>query len=141
MRIYYVFDIKNEFVKLYKGNANTLYNILSQMYYMRKTDINYGYSLFKQIVNTQDKYKLDKYIYLLLHNKMKYSKKGNDHIINNLYKDEVSILRVKHTHILINSNKGYTEFFNILYDFNPNYFVCDFINQDYFFISNMKMLV
>lgn len=141
MRIYYVFDVKDEFVSLYKDNANTLYNILNQMYYMKREDINYGYNLFRQIVNKQDKFKLDKYIFLLMHNKMKYAKKGNDHVINNLYKDEVSILKVKNTHILINSNKSYTEFFNILYDYNPNLFVCDFINQDYFFISNIKMLV
>lgn len=141
MRIYYVFDVKDEFVSLYKDNANTLYNILNQMYYMKREDINYGYNLFKQIVNKQDKFKLDKYIFLLMHNKMKYSKKDHDHVINNLYKDEVSILKVKNTHILINSNKSYTEFFNILYDYNPNLFVCDFINHDYFFISNIKMLV
>ena len=114
MRIYYVFDVKDEFVSLYKDNANTLYNILNQMYYMKREDINYGYNLFRQIVNKQDKFKLDKYIFLLMHNKMKYAKKGNDHVINNLYKDEVSILKVKNTHILINSNKSYTEFFNIL---------------------------
>lgn len=141
MRVYYVFDVKEEFVSLYKDNANTLYNILNQMYYMKREDINYGYNLFKQIVNKQDKFKLDKYIFLLMHNKMKYAKKDNDHVINNLYKDEVSILKVKNTHILINSNKSYTEFFNILYDYNPNFFVCDFINHDYFFISNIKMLV
>lgn len=141
MRVYYVFDVKDEFVSLYKDNANTLYNILNQMYYMKREDINYGYNLFKQIVNKQDKFKLDKYIFLLMHNKMKYSKKDHDHVINNLYKDEVSILKVKNTHILINSNKSYTEFFNILYDYNPNLFVCDFINHDYFFISNIKMLV
>lgn len=141
MRIFYVFDVKEEFVSLYKDNANTLYNILNQMYYMRRDDVSYGYNLFKQIVNKQDKEKLDKYIFLLMHTKMKYSKKGNDHVINNLYKDEVSILKVKNTHILINSNKSYTEFFNILYEYNPNLFVCDFVNHDYFFISNIKMLV
>ena len=141
MRIYYVFDIKDEFVSLYKNNANTLYNILSQLYYMKKSDINYGYNLFKQIVNPISKFKLDKYIFLLLHTKMKYTKNGEDHIINNLYKDEISILKVKNTHILINSNRSYTEFLNILYEYNPNLFVCDFINHDYFFISNIKMLV
>lgn len=141
MRVYYVFDVKDEFVSLYKDNANTLYNILNQMYYMKREDINYGYNLFKQIINKQDKFKLDKYIFLLMHNKMKYSKKDHDHVINNLYKDEISVLKVKNTHILINSNKSYTEFFNILYDYNPNLFVCDFINHDYFFISNIKMLV
>ena len=141
MRIYYVFNIKDEFISLYKDNPNTLYNILNQIYYMKESDLNYGYTLFRQIVNPFNKKKIDKYIFLLMHNKMKYSKKDSDHIINNLYKDEISILKVKKAYIIINSNRSYTEFFNILYDYNPNMFVCDFINQDYFFISNMKMLV
>ena len=134
MRIYYVFDIKNEFVKLYKGNANTLYNILSQMYYMRKTDINYGYSLFKQIVNTQDKYKLDKYIYLLLHNKMKYSKKGNDHIINNLYKDEVSRLRINNFFMRLELDQEYSSFYEYLKNKEDNLFICNFKETDFFFL-------
>ena len=72
---------------------------------------------------------------------MTYIKKGNNHIINNLYKDEISALKVKNSYILINSNKNYTEFFNVLLIENPNYFVCDFINKDYFFLSNIKILV
>ncbi len=141
MRIYYAFDIKEEFTKLYKDTPNTLYNILSQLYYMRKNDINYGYNLFNQIVKKIDKAYIDKYIFVALHTKMKYSKRKDEHIINNLYKDEVSIMKVKNTYIVINSNRSCTEFFDMLYDINKNLFVCDFINHDYFFISSLKMLV
>ena len=72
---------------------------------------------------------------------MKYSKKSDEHILNNLYKDEVSIMKVKNTHIIINSNKSYTEFFRILNEFDSCFFVCDFNNNDYFFLSNVKLLV
>lgn len=141
MRIYYVFDIRSEYVDLYKETPNSLYNVLHQLYYMRKKDLEYGFNMFKQLANRIDKEELDKNIFLKLHNKMTYVKKGDNHIINNLYKDEVSALKVKHSYILINTNKSYTDFFNTLALDNRNYFVCDFINNDYFFLSNIKILV
>lgn len=141
MRIYYVFDIRSEYVDLYKETPNSLYNVLNQLYYMRKKDLEYGFNMFKQLANRIDKDELDKNIFLKLHNKMTYVKKGDNHIINNLYKDEVSALKVKYSYILINTNKSYTDFFNTLALDNRNYFVCDFINNDYFFLSNIKILV
>ena len=141
MRIYYVFDIRNEYVDLYKETPNSLYNVLHQLYYMRKKDLEYGFNMFKQLANRIDKDEIDKNIFLKLHNKMTYVKKGDNHIINNLYKDEVSALKVKYSYILINTNKSYTDFFNTLALDNRNYFVCDFINNDYFFLSNIKILV
>lgn len=141
MRIYFVFKIKEEYTDLYRDTPSTLYNILNQMYYMKRSEIGYGFNLFNQMIDRINKFELDKYLYILLHTKMKYSKKGEDHILNNLYKDEVSILRVKTTHILINSNKSYTEFFTLLNQFDSNLFVCDFNNHDYFFLSDIKLLV
>ena len=141
MRIYYVFDIRSEYVDLYKETPNSLYNVLHQLYYIRKKDLEYGFNMFKQLANRIDKDELDKNIFLKLHNKMTYVKKKDNHIINNLYKDEVSALKVKYSYILINTNKSYTDFFNVLAFDNRNYFVCDFINNDYFFLSNIKILV
>ncbi len=141
MRIYFVFKIKEEYIDLYKDTPNTLYNILNQMYYMKRNEIGYGFNLFNQMIERIDKFDLDKYLYVLLHTKMKYSKKGDEHVLNNLYKDEVSVLKVKSTHILINANKSYTEFFVLLNQYDPNFFVCDFNNHDYFFLSNIKLLV
>ena len=141
MRIYYVFDIRSEYVDLYKETPNSLYNVLHQLYYMRKKDLEYGFNMFKQLANRIDKDEVDKNIFLKLHNKMTYVKKKDNHIINNLYKDEVSALKVKYSYIIINTNKIYTDFFNVLALDNRNYFVCDFINNDYFFLSNIKILV
>ena len=141
MRIHYVFDIRSEYVDLYKETPNSLYNVLHQLYYMRKKDLEYGFNMFKQLANRIDKDEVDKNIFLKLHNKMTYVKKKDNHIINNLYKDEVSALKVKYSYILINTNKSYTDFFNVLALDNRNYFVCDFINNDYFFLSNIKILV
>ena len=141
MRIYFVFKIKEEYIELYKNTPSTLYNILNQMYYMRRNELGYGFNLFNQIIELIDKFDLDKYLYVLMHTKMKYAKKGEDHVLNNLYKDEVSILKVNKTHIIINSNKSYTEFFILLNQYDERFFVCDFNNHDYFFLSSANLLV
>lgn len=141
MRIYFVFKIKEEYIELYKDTPNTLYNILNQMYYMKRNEIGYGFNLFNQMIDKIDKFELDKYLYILLHTKMKYSKRNDEHILNNLYKDEISVLKVKNTHMVINSNKNYTEFFAFLNQYDNNYFVCDFNNHDYFFLSRVNLLV
>ena len=141
MRIYFVFKIKDEYIELYKDSPRTLYNILNQMYYMKRNEIGYGFTLFNQMINRINKFDLDKYLYVLLHTKMKYSKKGENHILNNLYKDEVSVFRVKGNYILINSNKSYTEFFALLNNYDSKLFVCDFNNNDYFFLRDVKLLV
>ena len=68
MRIYYVFDIRSEYVDLYKETPNSLYNVLHQLYYMRKKDLEYGFNMFKQLANRIDKDEVDKNIFLKLHN-------------------------------------------------------------------------
>lgn len=141
MRIYYVFKIKDEYMDLYKETPSTLYNILNQMYYMKRKELGYGFNLFNQIIDLIDKGELDKQLYVSMHTKMKYTKKGDDHILNNLYKDEISILKINKTYILINSNKSYTEFFVLLNQYESNLFVCDFNNHDYFFLTNVNLLV
>lgn len=141
MRIYYIFSVKDDFYSLYKDMPQTLFNLYSQIYYMRKEDVQFGYNLMIESTKRMDKSKIDNKLFLELHNKIKYSKKDNTHIINNLYKNEVSVLKVKNSYILINSNKSCTEFFDILEKINDNFFVCDFINRDFFFLSSIKSLV
>ena len=141
MRIYYVFNIREEYIRLYKESPSSLYSVLYQLYYMRKKDIDYGFNMFRQLTNIIDNHKIDKDIFIKMHDKMTYIKKGNSHVINDLYKDEVSALKAKKSYILINSNKNYTEFFNLLFMQGIDFFVCDFINNDYFFLSSLKMLV
>ena len=141
VRTFYIFKIKKDFYNLYLNSPSNLYNVLKQLYYIKKTNLEYGFSIFNQLTDKIDKANLDKEIFIKYHQEMIYSKNGNDHIINNLYKDEVSILSIKKTHLLINANRNYSSFFNIINKLGNNYFVCDFTNQDYFWINDIKMLV
>ena len=108
---------------------------------MNKKDLDYGYNLFRQMTEIIDKTKLDEHIYIDLKDKMHYSKNKDEHIINNIFSEEISIMKVKNTHIIINTIHEYTEFFEIISKYRKCLFACDFKNDDYFFLSKIKMLV
>lgn len=141
MRTYYIFKIKREFVNLYRESPSSLFNVLKHLYYMKRHEVNYGFNLFQQLTEKIEKEILDREIYVKYHDEMVYSKNQNEHIINNLYKDEVSILTIKNAYILITVNNNYSSFFSVIENLGDEYFVCDFTNQDYFWINEIKMLV
>lgn len=135
MKVYFIFDIKKEFKSLYKGNERVLYNILKQIYYLEKNEVEYGYNLFNQLINKINKNDLDRKIFIKYHQDIPYSKRNQTHYINNLYKDEISRLTIKSSYMRLEVENNSKAFFKILSDFSENYFVCDFKNHEYFFLT------
>ena len=136
MKVYFIFDIKKEFKALYKGNERVLYNILKQIYYLEKNEVEYGYNLFNQLINKINKNDLDRKIFIKYHQDIPYSKRNQTHYINNLYKDEISRLTIKSSYMRLEVENNSKAFFKILSDFSENYFVCDFKNHEYFFLTS-----
>ena len=136
MKVYFIFDIKKEFKNLYKGNERVLYNILKQIYYLEKNEVEYGYNLFNQLINKINKNDLDRKIFIKYHQDIPYSKRNQTHYINNLYKDEISRLTIKSSYMRLEVENNSKAFFKILSDFSENYFVCDFKNHEYFFLTS-----
>ena len=141
MRIYYIFNIKSEICELYKDKPASLYKILENIYYMHEDDINYGFSVFKELTNKNKVMELNNGIFIKYHKDLVYSKIDNEHIINDLYHDEISILKINNSHLKLESNKSISSFFKILSDINNNYFVCDFKDKDFFFINEITNFV
>ena len=141
MRTFYIFKMRKEFYSLYKNNPSSLYNVLKHLYHLKKHDLEYGFNLYNQLIEKINKTEIDRKIYIRYHREFVYSKNGNDHVINNLYKDEVSILNIKYAYILINTNKNYSSFFSVISILGEEYFICDFNNNDYFWIKDIKILV
>lgn len=138
MRTFYVFLMKKEFRVLYQGRESALYEILKRLYYLDKDEVNYGFHLFCQLTEKIEKEKLDNYLFIKMHQDIPYSKRGNKHRINNLYKDEISILEVKHSYIKITAEQEGSSFFEVLSSVDSDFFVCDFDAQDYFFVDHFK---
>ena len=67
MKVYFIFEIKDEFVNLYLDNSRILFNILRNIYFLERDEVEFGYSLFRQITNPIDKNLLDRKIFLYCH--------------------------------------------------------------------------
>lgn len=141
VRLYYIFDVKSDIALLYKDKPSSLYKVLENIYFMHREEINYGFSIFKELTNRIKVSEVNNNIYIKLHKKLIYTKMMDEHIINDLYHDEVSILKVKNSHLLLESNKSFSSFFKLLNDFNPHYFICDFKEKDFFFVSDIVNFV
>lgn len=141
MRVFYIFKIKEEFKYLYKDNSSQLYNLLKQIYYLGKNDFNYGENIFCQLTDRIDKSLYDRTLFIKLHKEIPYSKRDNIHIMNNLYRDEISRLIIKKSHMRIETESSYSSFFGYLSNLDDNLFVCDFTYTDFFFLDGIKKLV
>lgn len=141
MRVFYIFKIKEEFKYLYQDNPSQLYNLLKQIYFLGKDDINYGENIFNQLIEKIDKESMDRKLFIKLHKEIPYSKRENIHIMNNLYKDEISRLVIKNTYMKIETESSFSSFFNFLAQLDENLFACDFSYIDFFFLDKIKTLV
>ena len=134
MKVYYIFKLKHEFIDLYKDTPSVLYNILRNIYYLDKTEVEYGYNLFKQLTLPIEKNKLDKELFIKFHQDMPYSKRKDIHYINNLYKNEVSRLVVSNSYLRLELEQNFSTFFDILSKEYNDLFACSFNKCDFFFL-------
>lgn len=135
MKVYFIFKLKKEFVNLYKDNPSVLFNILKSIYYLDRTEVDYGYNLFKQLILPFSKNELDRKLYIKLHKTIPYSKRKEIHCINNLYKDEISRLTVNNFYLKLETEQKFSSFFQILNEELSNLFICSFKDTDFFFLS------
>ncbi len=139
MKEYYVFLIRDEFVKLYSSKSSDLFYIFNRIYYMKEMDKMYGYNLFSQISYFFNKDDVNEFLYNKYKDKIMYSYTNDEHIINNLFLNEISILKVKPSSIRIQTNTSSSSFLEDLKNYNKNLFVCNFKEQEFFFISDVKI--
>ncbi len=138
MKEYFVFNVREEFYKLYKNKPSELFFIYNRIYYMKEIEKEYGYNLFSQISHFLDKEYINNFFNNRYKDKIMYSYNNNEHIINNLFLNEITILTVKNSNIRIETNVDSPTFLTDLRDMKGTYFVCDFKNQDYFFIMKKR---
>ena len=138
MNEFLIFNVKEEFYKLYKNKPNELFYIFNRIYNMKEVDKEYGYNLFCQISDFLDKKEISHFIKKRYSDKIMYSNNGNEHVINNLFLSEISIATVKNSNIKIESNIMNPSFIDDLCDLKLHFFVCNFKDQDCYFIKKKK---
>ena len=122
----------------YNKKPHSLYKILEQIYNLKNNDIVLGYRLLEQVTSPFGMRKTNKFLYNMHRTELSYSVIDNRHYVNNLYSEEITLLKVFNSHIRIKSNTNYSSFFNSIREYNKNVFVCDFENKDYFWIDKIK---
>lgn len=134
MRKYYLFIIKNDFSKVYKNNAHTLYVTLDNIYKLKNRNFIYGISIYNQLCQVFDADIIDNY---LSNKSKKYIKKyHNKFFINDVYAREKTCIQVNHSCIVIKTNSNIPYALRIFSWYSNNIFVCDFVNNDYFWLSD-----
>ena len=138
MRTYYAFIIKDSLMQFYSKKPYSLYKILEQIYRLKNNDIVLGYRLLEQVTEPFGTRKTDKFIYKKHLNELEYSRLDDGHMIKNLYSEEITFLKVFHSHVRIKTNNNYSAFFNSIQEYDENIFVCDFENQDFFWVNKIN---
>ena len=138
MRTYYAFIIKDSLMHFYRKKPYSLYKILEQIYRLKNNDIVLGYRLLEQVTEPFGTRRTDKFIYKKHLNELEYSRLDDGHMIKNLYSEEITFLKVFHSHVRIKTNNNYSAFFNSIQEYDENIFVCDFENQDFFWVNKIN---
>ena len=138
MRTYYAFIIKDSLMHFYSKKPYSLYKILEQIYRLKNNDIVLGYRLLEQVTEPFGMRRADKFIYKKHSDELEYSRLDDGHMIKNLYSEEITFLKVFHSHVRIKTNNNNSSFFNSIQENDENIFVCDFENQDFFWVKKIN---
>ncbi len=134
MRVYFIFQIKEEFKNMYNGRESNLYQILKSIYRLSSSEVVYGYNLLRQVTIPLDKELLDRDLFVKLHAEYPYSKRDDIHYYNQLYKNEISRLIIKKGYMRLEAEQDNSTFFDILKQYSDSFFVCDFNKLKFFFL-------
>lgn len=134
MRKYYLFIIRNDFCEVYKNNAHTLYVTLDNIYKLKNRNFDYGISIYNQLCQVFNTDIIDNY---LSNKSNKYIKKyHNKFFINDVYAKQKTCIQVNHSCIVIKTNSNIPYALRIFKWYSNNIFVCDFVNNDYFWLND-----
>lgn len=130
MRKYYLFIIRDEYYRKYKKKQNILYKALYYLYKSNEYDLNHGFYLYDKICNIFSVKLLNNYI----KNKYEYKMINNKIIkLNSII--EHTIVQINYSCIIVITDINIPEIFKTFNIYNKRIFVCDFNNQDYFWLN------
>lgn len=123
MRKYYLFNIKEDFSRIYKHNPYGLYKTIENLYNIKK--IKYEVALYNELCNLIDENVIEYYI--------EHSYDHKKH--KNKYLLEETLVEVNRSCIVAESEYNIPEIFRCLNIYSKNFLVVDFENNDYFWLN------
>ena len=135
MRTYYIFRINKYFAYIYKRWPHKMYKIIEELYYTREYDMLISYKYYRKFAVEFNKLAVNEYIYSVNKLNKNYHRDNNMHVINN---DKYNKLTVNGSCIILKTDDVYSVFLNDLNVYMDNLFICDFKNQDYFWLETIN---
>lgn len=138
MRVFYIYNVNDFFTSVYDKYPYKLYKMLEDAYYTNKHNIVLSTNYYEQITTNFNKLYINNYIYANNRLDSYYYNKNNIHIISS--RDEYSKLMVSSYCLKLKTNLNYPNFFKNITSYSDNIFICDFENQDYFWLNKVVKL-
>ena len=107
---------------------------MEEVYYSNNYDNKLSYKYYKQVAINFNKFSLNEYIYTRNVNKDGYHRDNNLHIYKT---NSFSKLSIYGTCLILKTNDMNSIFLNDIYYSEENIFICDFINNDYFWLDSL----
>ena len=134
MKVFYVFKINENFSYMYRGKSYRIYNILQELRYVNDYNTNDVKRSLDELVCKLNIDSIDKFLIDSLYYYKDYYNKNHVHIICN--NDEYTKLVVEDYLVKVKTNQKYPAILN--YINGDNYFACDFVNKDFFWLNVSK---
>jgi len=138
MRIFYIFAIKEEVKTLTKESPYDLFHTLETIYYQKEEKVRNA-KFLEQLIDPIKVKEFDILLFKQYKENYFYMKYKNIHSMHDVYRQENTILKLYKTYIKLETNVIKPRFLQELQK-NPNLFVCDFEEKDYFWLESLSKL-
>lgn len=135
MRTYYMFKINKYFAYIYKKWPRKMYNIIQELYYTKDYDMLSSYRYYQRFALSFDKNNINEYIYGLNKKSNNYYRDNSIHVLKN---GSYNKLVVNKMCLILKTDDIYSVFLSDINLYSVNIFVCDFKNNDYFWLENLN---
>ena len=135
MRTFYLYQINDFCLNLYQKYPYKLYRLLKDTYYTSKYNQSIAISSYEQITEKFSRQFLHDFIFNYFKLDLYYHTKNYVHTISCHH--EYSKLLISSYSLKMSSNINYSSFFKCLNQYSDSIFVCDFENQDYFWLDKV----
>lgn len=132
MRTYYMFAVKKNIHGIYDTKEESLYNILKRIKTVKKPNLRYGLSIYNQICDPFNLELLQDYFKKKYGASAYYKYKIIDH-----KNHSESHLELSYACLILTTDSFLPSVFDIMYLYNRDIFICDFENDDYFWLEKL----
>lgn len=112
-----------------------MYKIIEELYHTKDYDMLASYKYYRKFALSFNKLAINEYIYNQNKNSQYYQRDNNVHIIKN---DKYNKLTINESCLVLKTDDIYSIFLNDLNSYLDNIFICDFKNNDYFWLETLN---